>query len=259
MVRPRDDKSFRSANTLDQVAKLFAYAVPTSMSEVAGTPAAAPALATPMDAAIKAFNDQHWCALPTPSRVGIVTPKATVVEGTRSAAIAAKEAAQHAGSGVVHAVLVAVAARSKWIDKGTMRDVSTAFGASVGELCNARLAPPSASSGDVVVMSPSSGVLCFIAAVMQLVSPYPNAPKRAALEDATVLDITLVRVFAFLASLAARKGAAQVCHIAVHVDASSPSEAAVWGVALDSMLSAVVLGCSPSLRMEAFIYQRYKS
>lgn len=267
VARPRDDKSLRSANTMQQVLKLFSYAVPTPMAVIAAGPsegsggggASHALVSTPgFGAAVNAFNDQHWCALPPPIRIGTPTPTCAVVQGAKaSAAIAAKDAAHHAASGVVQVVLTAVAARSRWVDKGTMRDVSTAFGAVVGELCNTRLAVSSASSGDVAVVAPTSGVLCFVAAVMQLVS-LAGGSKSAVLEDATVLDITLVRVFGFLASLAARSDASQLRHVVVHVDASTPSELTVWRSALDAMIASLVLGGPPTLKVEGFVYQRFK-
>lgn len=255
IVRPRDDKGYRSCNTMQQVQVLFTYAVPTlAVHTAAGVQTARPVVQDAIALAIKGFNELHWHVLPPPSSTPQVplgaAPRASIVSSRRSAAVAAKEGSPSAST--MHVVLVPVVARKRWVNKGTMREVGAAFGPSVAELCNARLAIPSASSGDVVVVSPAPYVLCVVAALIQLVGPSP------ALEDASIVDITLVRVFGCLYALGSRDDLG-IRKVVVHVDASSPSELAVWRSSLDSMLAYWHAAATPTHPVvQALIYQRYQ-
>jgi ATP-dependent DNA ligase len=267
VLRPRDDKSLASANTRQQVMKMFAYAipVPAGVAAVEAAPASTEmhTAADGISVAMKAFNDMHWYALPSTRMRGEdavdVARVAKVVEGAKvSAAGAAKEASTLQVA--LQVVLVPVAVGKRWVEKGTMRDVTTLFGATPSELCNVRLAVPGASAGDIVVCNPCPRVLCFIGALLQLVSPSTGAPRLAALADSTVIDITLVRLFGFLVALAGRKDVpAHTAQVTVHVDTSTAAEFSVWKLAFDGMLAFLHQSDSSSLKVDVCIYKRYRS
>ena len=253
IVRLREDKDASCLTSAEDVVSLFAE----------GTAASALDRVAFVEAAVRRFNDMHWDAPAPAAPVGA----ANVLRENHLSAVAAvklelgKELTSE--NPVVHILIVPVVPQRPWLSaKGTMGEVSAAFGDSAASISNNVLGTRTSAFGDVCAahvccrgevsssISRRCGAVVVPVAAVKFESTrgIDGGAARAALEP-SVLGVIAVRI----ASLVHQLGVSTLIQsrpcfgaVQLHIDCGVfRNDTELWTAAFADLLQATVLpNCS---------------